>query len=758
MPNSILFTDNYRQANSFLKEIYIGAKWADLASGDEMVLWQANNNVPQADYLIGIGLRSTFDPVEGVKDGFLIAHNGSSGPIKMDTFGIFKGVDCYVVVDWETPWTLPVSQTGQVNGVICFGAVVNMNLATDINNSPTIKKYVYNQALANVASIPIPSYDFRRIRPTSPSVTSTTVNASTKIELINAIKNNNNVTINLLSDIALSRDESATGSLTTQRANGASLDTLININNKNLIIDGGTNKYSIYEYEKSDEILTTLDNGWYSANYGEDNVTGEEAFMTEDGTILTLAKSGMYRAGGWITFGNNSNRYGLTLPPNLVNLYNIDMDNVFICYRLSYHRYTKKIVEAHQGIVIFEVTDNNDDTSNAYFRNTLTPQPDFFLVNYAGDGNGILIKDGKLSYPASFGVNKISPCWAEHLFRIKENAHVEFRNVSFVGGTDHTLRNDGQLNVTGCDFTNCIAGGIYNLRELFVNQCLFMDMMTTAVRFDHIHGTYSIAPYMEVTNCTFRNIGHYASDVFAIKNNGKAFIANNEFIDTNYGAVYTGVCNCDHEDKLHSECLVERNYVHYTSEWIERRKTMGLQDSGDIYISTNNKKAIIRFNRIVGTGGIGGTSPYRKNNAIYGDDGAYNMEIFCNVISDVENFYDIDCRDVSNHVIRTIPGNKHVNTCNFIQYNVCNGYVRIQENSHDEISNEEKCKFVDNFILEKTENPGILSCVPSGNIYNEVVYCKDSDGIMADGTGIVAAATLVKVMGDLIHVKYVDEE
>lgn len=90
--------------------------------------------------------------------------------------------------------------------------------------------------------------------------------------------------------------------------------------------------------------------------------------------------------------------------------------------------------------------------------------------------------------------------------------------------------------------------------------------------------------------------------------------------------------------------------------------------------------------------------------------------------------------------------------------NVCNGYVRIQENSQDEISNEEKCMFVDNFILQKIEEPEIQSGVPFGNIYNKVIYCKDSDGIMTDYTGIVAASTLVKLMGRLVHVKYVDEE
>ena len=760
MPTNIEFTDNNRMANTFVKEIYIGAKWAGLDSGDKMVLWQANNGTHQADYLIGIGLRSTFDPVEGVKDGFLISHNGSSGPIKMDTFGIFKGVDCYVVVDWVTPWTLPVILTDQMNGEIDFGAVVYMDLATDIDNSPTIKKYVYEQALANIASTPIPSYDFRRIRPTLPSVTSTTINVSTNTQLLNAIKNYNNVTINLQADIALSRDESGAGSLTTQRANGASLDTLININNKSLVIDGGSNKYKLYEYEDDDEIQTMLNenDGRYYANYSG-SVTGKEAFMTENGTIIPLARSGMYKSRGWV-HPANSNEFGLLLPPELELMCNEESgsSNVFVCYRLSYLRYTHRVTRLTQGVLFFEVTDSNDLTFEDDYRNRLTPNTDFYLINYVGANDGILIKNGQLSYPASFGVNKISPCWAEHLFRIKGNSHVAFNNVSFIGGTDHSVRNDNKLNFSQCHFTNIIAGCILNLRQMFVDQCEFTETLTNAIRFECLDGTYTPLPYMEVTNCIFRNIGHYGSNVYAIRNTGHAYIADNEFVDTNYGAIFTGQCNCDCELNLFSESLIERNYIHYSPEWIEKRKTMGLQDSGDIYISTNNKKAIVRFNRIVGTGGIEGTSSYRKNNAIYGDEGAYNMDIYCNVISDNENYYDIDCRDVSNNVTSTIPSNKHVNTCNNFLYNVCNGYVRIQENSQDEISNEEKCMFVDNFILQKIEEPEIQSSVPSGNIYNEVVYCKDSDGIMTDGTGIVAAATLVKVISDLVNVKYVDEE
>ena len=741
MPNTILFTDNFRQANSFLKEIYIGASCNELIQdGDAMVLWQANNGNHQASYFIGIGLRSTFDPVIGVIDGFMISHNGSSGAIKMDAKGKFKGYDCYVVVDWVTPWLLPVEQTDAVGDEIDFGAVIYTDLATNIDNSPTIKKYLYERSLVNLNPALLPECDFSRTTPYSPQVTETIINVSNYTQLLEAIKNNNNVTINLQADIALSKDTSSTGSLTTDRANGGSRNTLINIDNKSFVFDGGSERHKIYEYEIGDEIQTSLNGSRYYAPYN-DGVTGNEAFMTEDGTILPLAKSGVYKAGGWITFENITNRYGLYMPNELINLHNIDTDNVYICYRLSYHRYMKKIVEAHPGYVIIEVTDNDDDTKNAFFRETLTPQPDFFLVNYKDDGNGILIKNGYISYPASFGINKISPCWAEHLFRIKGNSHVEFNNVSFIGGTDHSIRNDNKLNLSQCHFTNVIAGCILNLRQMFVDQCEFTETLTNAIRFECLDGTYTPLPYMEVTNCIFRNIGHYGSNVYAIRNTGHAYIADNVFVDTNYGAIYTGLCDCDSELALFSECLIERNFIHYTPEWIEKRKTLGLQDSGDIYISTNNKIAIVRFNRIVGTGGIEGTSPHRKNNAIYGDEGAYNMKIYCNVISGTENYYDIDCRDVSGHVTSIIPSTMHVNTNNYIAYNICDGYVRMQENTADELDNT-GCEFVSNFILKKSIETGVQSGVGTGNIYCQTIFCENSDGIVTDNTGIMASATL----------------
>ncbi len=340
-----------------------------------------------------------------------------------------------------------------------------------------------------------------------------------------------------------------------------------------------------------------------------------------------------------------------------------------------------------------------------------------------------------------------------------------FTYESNIGGLDYAVRNDGILRLNKCHFINQVAGGVFNLYRMIVDQCDFTDIFSIGVRFDHEgDNNYNQNPYMEVTNSTFRNIAHWGSNTYAIRSTGKAYIGGNEFIDTNYGAIFAGHVNSRTWDYLHSIHLIEHNYIHYTPEWIEKRKTFGLQDSGDIYVSVNNIMAVVRLNTIVGTGGIGGTSKYRKNNAIYVDDGAYNVKVYGNVISGTENYYDIDCRDVSNNTgySRLTPNNHDANDVvlnseyqdnddpnrayidlsknNLIAFNVCDGWIRMQENL---TLNETGCRFFNNFILDNFRS---IQPKDMANIYNRINDCLHSEGITPDDYGMNSCASLWYLM------------
>lgn len=726
--DDILFLDNNSLANLFIRELYIGIDWS--RQSEEMVFWFACIGNSNQDFLISIATRSSHNG-DGQLDGFTFAYESNNenppNPIKMEGVGKYMGVDCYTVVNWNA-----ISDPSLANGYgeVYFGATVNKNATTILGNSPTIKQFIYDHALDGLSRDAITQYQFTRNSWDKPNVTGGIISVGNFNQFKNAIVQNN-VVINLTNDIAIIKDPSLSSDKDDPNTI-EHLNTLINFRSKNLVING--NNHKVYEIETTLQTTLNQDQTRYETPFNS-SLTGKEAFITPNGTIIPLARSRSYKAKGWIVAGNS--RYGLSLPDELANLYQVDTDNVFVCFRLNYQRYMKKIIYASTGVVFFENTESfnlNDLTAH-------TPKTDFFLINYAGDGDGLLIKNGNLSYPERYG-SLLSQCWAEYLFRIKGDSNVVFNNITFIGGTEYAIRNDGKLKIRRCHFTNCIGGGIYNLLQLSVKKCHFYDIKTYAVRFDHIDGSYSDenTPYMDITRCLFENIGHYGSSSFAVWSTGKAYIAYNEFIDTNYGAIRVGVDNCTSVSSRHSENLVEWNYIHYTPEWIEERQLLGLQNSGAITVVTNNEKAIIRFNRICGCGGPG------KNIGIYGNNGAYNMEIYGNVISRTENYYDIDCWDASNDFTGQTPNGSYndVNMRNLIAYNIFDGYIRIQENSR--IASPE-CSFIKNFKLQPNPKANNTPSEVQENKLNQLDDYRNGEGIMTDESGMVAAAYL-SVLGN----------
>ena len=744
MPTNVTFTDGYRQANFFVKELYIGSKWKQDLYPSRMILCQARNHIHADGYLISIGLEYEYDDHTGMKHGFLSVGNNSSNPIKFDPKGMFKGVDCYIVVDWSV-FSLPVSQTDLLNGEICFGAVVDMEAATNINNSPTIKKYLFEQRIINLSLEDVPKCYFNK-EEWYPIVSNHTVNISNWDDFVNAVNNYNSVTLNLTDDIAITDDR------LKYETQDNPLTGLVTFGHSKKVIIKGNNK-KLFDYT-SPILGATLENGIFSVPYPY-TVTGEETFVTLRGKMKTLAKSNVYKAQGWITPSNNNNVYGLLLPNELTHMYENpeNLDNVFVCYRLSFYRYMRKITSITPNALYFEAVGNDDATCDPYFRDVLTPQTDFYLINYNGDNEGAVIKDGYLYYPVAYST--LSRCLWKNVIYARSTANVCLYELSVIGGVDNSIRNDAEMCLNKCDISHEAGGGVSNYKKLFAEGNTFHDIKGCALRMELLRydENEDERPYMKVTNNTFKNIGHYGTNTSAVWSSAKAYIAYNEFIDTNYCAVRLGD-NGNLLCKNWRRNLVEHNFIHYTSEWISRRKQLGLQDSGDIYVVGNNEKAIIRFNRIVGTGGLEGSSPYRKNNGIYIDYWAYNVQIYGNVITGTENYYDIDCRDCSpeqlpnNGQMQVLENGQYPTTNIFIGYNVCDGNLRIQENTVD-VTNQDNglvesgCNFVSNFVLGKTIEPEIENGVTTGNTYMDVEFCKDSEGIVTDEMGMVASNALI---------------
>ena len=508
-----------------------------------------------------------------------------------------------------------------------------------------------------------------------------------------AIRNFNNATINIKADLLLK------GSIATSYEKDGTITSLVNIPRKRLVIQGNGHKVIDFAHPVGP---AKLKNGKYHVPYHKE-VKGNEAFITKDGEILQLSRSKVYRAKGWVVKDEKRRIYGLALPHELKG--NRHFEDVFINFRVSFVRQTYKILSSDEHTVYFQADSTDKYTTNKYMRN-LSPETDFFLTNFMDDGKGVMIKKRTLTYPAQY--NDISQCQAKYIFRTKDLAQVEFHNLKMIGGMEYYIMNDADIYVHHCQLTNPIFGGIYNMAggTLFADNNLFNNVHASVLRNEYIpHITPPRLPYMEATNNKFYDIAHFGTNIHAVVSNGKAYIAYNDFTDVNYSAIAIGKHNCKNGEP-NSENLVEHNYMHHTPAWIAARQQLGFQDSGDIYIRPNNDRATIRYNIILDCGGLG------KNNGIYGDDGAYNMDIYGNIILDTENYYDIDCRDGSRkgEIRYTLPDGNHLSTNNFIAYNFCNGHLRMQENHNDGIK-KTGCKFHHNIILHPHADKNVKDIV-----------------------------------------------
>lgn len=446
---------------------------------------------------------------------------------------------------------------------------------------------------------------------------------------------------------------------------------------------------------------TVLQNG---GQYS-DQVTGREAFVGDDGTLRELSHTGFYQ-GKWLkSTSANGVCDRLQLPRQLRRLTITEADNVYITYGMWFIRRTDKVKSAKNGVLQIEFTGGSAYQPAGSFL-AYTPAPYFFLSNHAA--GGVTISKGRISWPSAWGEQR--KCRLGSIIKIASGVKVEIHNLVVAGGLGYTIDNAGVLRLVGCRLTNPMGGVVKSSGQLFVDNCEFRDVKRRAIYIPS-------AGNGDISRSLFKNIAHYGSNDFAVTGQGKTYVGHCVFEDTNYGAVNVGLVNASDVSELR-ESLIEYNTICYTPGWKEKREFLGLWDSGAIYISTNVKKTTIRYNRIHGVGGPG------KNIAIYGDDGAYNMEIYCNVISGTDNFYDIDCRYVSaKYTGRQFPNNNGLlmaSTNNQVVCNVVEGFVRLEENKEAAV-HDAKCFFADNVVVG-TQRPR------KGNLSSDVIYSRKNLG------------------------------
>ncbi len=216
------------------------------------------------------------------------------------------------------------------------------------------------------------------------------------------------------------------------------------------------------------------------------------------------------------------------------------------------------------------------------------------------------------------------------------------------------------IHVHNCEFRNIKSVGIYMMQtsNVVITDCLFEDCYSDVVlAIDQVKNTI-------VTDNYFKNVGKGLRSCFAIRcQSANFYVARNTIVDYGLGGI--GVGKGASEGFEAGSGIVENNVLYYTDAHHNWSAANGLIDGGAIYLWTRNDGTTIRYNRIHNYTGA------HSNRGIYCDDGAFNLSIYGNVITEISNNNYIDSRL---NPIKEFP----TNTNNVVMYNIVEGRYKFE--------------------------------------------------------------------------------
>lgn len=282
------------------------------------------------------------------------------------------------------------------------------------------------------------------------------------------------------------------------------------------------------------------------------------------------------------------------------------------------------------------------------------------------------------------------------------------------------------LTLQNCKFSSveitgiCFLGNAYekskpaieirnsSCRNIRIHKCSFYGMRgnvisVTAspnVRIDHNHfeDCYynGIKSNNESANTVveknrFTSMGKRMSNTTCVICQGSDYcVSDNVFLNFGYGGISTGVW---YKSKMKQPCagVIENNDLSFDQDYLDHIDNYGIMDGGAIYVATKNAGSIIRNNYIHDFSGM------KSNRGIFCDDGAYNIEIYGNVITNIANSRCIDSRRVTKVEQTNAPelGIDRANVNIIIRDNIIDGGIRFE--AHENLDNG--CVKGANYIL-----------------------------------------------------------
>lgn len=330
--------------------------------------------------------------------------------------------------------------------------------------------------------------------------------------------------------------------------------------------------------------------------------------------------------------------------------------------------------------------------------------PRYRLSNVKPESNSFFIED-KIS--TSNNVYSVYECIATRFLVLGYGTNlgiVSIDGISFVGnahngelGVFSLLSPSGRVVITNCQFKGIRSSrvvAIGNKNNVSILNCQFEDCSESCI-VSSLGAENTI-----ISNCVFVRCGTGLKNSFCVRCYGAGFyVGHNYFEDYGYSAIGIG-CGFGEKRKSKISGVVEYNKLRYTDNYFKCKEQHTLMDGGAIYAFTQNDDTEIRYNYIDGYTGM------KDNRGVFCDDGASNLKIYGNIITNIDNSYCIDSRRVAAVEEQVGPSN----IGNRFYDNIVDGTIRIEGREIE----ENDCEYGTNYFLvwlDKTMPQNVINNV-----------------------------------------------
>lgn len=327
--------------------------------------------------------------------------------------------------------------------------------------------------------------------------------------------------------------------------------------------------------------------------------------------------------------------------------------------------------------------------------------PRFKMCNAKGIDSEFNIESGKVRL--SGNVKMVHECTAMRFLFVKDCSFHSFR----MSGLD--IHGNACRKFFLIDFARVKSSAVE------ISNCRFSDISSTILRATMCRNLCFISN--EVNRCcrsavqsdnqcsdvrvvgnSFCNVGSLCNNDYAVTASGTNYrIAENRICDFCCGAIAVGVWHGASKD-CKSAGVVESNEIWFSQKFFDDAWKHMVMDTGAIYVFSQNDACTIRYNRIHDYNGP------KDNRGIFCDDGAFNVDIYGNVIRNISNSYCIDSRRVKFVEKKSGGALEKVNYNNRVYGNYIDGGIRLEGTENDD-----KCEKGINFFFVK-EGTRIPQC------------------------------------------------